>query len=496
MADAGPPAVELRDIRKSFGGTQALRGVSFTAAAGGVTALVGENGAGKSTLLNVLSGVVPADAGEVLLDGRPILVRSPKDAQAAGIAIIHQELSVLPHLSVAENIYLSQLPLRGPFMDWRRLRDDARALLARLDPHIDAQARLGQLSLARQQLVEIAHALALDARVVAMDEPTASLSDEEVRNLFRVIRELREQGQAIIFVSHRLDEVFEIADTITVLRDGQVVGSLPRVEATVERVVAMMVGRSIDQQFPKQATAPGSVVLEVRDIYTRELLRGVSLVVHRGEIVGLAGLVGAGRTELARTIFGADPIERGEVLLDGKPVSIDSPRDAVRLGIGFLTEDRKKSGLILNFPLFRNHTLPSLAKFVRGGRLVQRLEVDAFNRWREGLKIRARSAFQPASALSGGNQQKIVISKWLERNPSVLILDEPTRGVDVGAKVEIYEIMNQLAANGTAILMISSDLPEVLGMSDRIVVMHEGRVTGEFTRSQATKERVMEAAIA
>jgi ribose transport system ATP-binding protein len=283
---------------------------------------------------------------------------------------------------------------------------------------------------------------------------------------------------------------------VTVLRDGQVVGSLPRAEATVERVVSMMVGRSIDQQFPKQPTTPGATLLEVRDLWTRELLRGVSLVVRRGEIVGLAGLVGAGRTELARAIFGADPIERGAILLDGQPVSIHNPGDAVQLGMGFLTEDRKKSGLILNFPLFRNHTLPSVSKFVRAGRLVERLEVDAFAHWATELSIRARSPYQPAHDLSGGNQQKVVIGKWLERNPRLLILDEPTRGVDVGAKVEIYEIMNRLAAAGTAILMISSDLPEVMGMSDRIVVMHEGRVTGEFERAAATKETVMQAAIA
>lgn len=496
MSRPGGADVELRDIRKSFGGTQALRGVTFTARAGEVTALVGENGAGKSTLLNVLSGVMPADAGEIRLAGQLQELRSPKEAQVAGIAIIHQELSVLPYLSVAENVYLSRLPQRGMLLDWRRLMVDCQALLARLGVPIDPRVRVGQLSLARQQLVEMAHALALDTRVLAMDEPTASLSDDDVRNLFRVIRQLRDEGRAIIFVSHRLDEVFEIADRITVLRDGQAVGTLLRAEATVERVVSMMVGRPIDQQFPKQPTRPGTPLLEVRDVWTRELLRGASLVVHRGEIVGLAGLVGAGRTEFARAIFGADPIERGAIVLDGQRVSIHNPGDAVRLGMGFVTEDRKKSGLILNFALFRNHTLPSLSKFVRTGRLVERLEVRAFANWASELRVRARSPYQPAHDLSGGNQQKVVIGKWLERNPRLLILDEPTRGVDVGAKVEIYEIMNRLAAAGTAILMISSDLPEVLGMSDRIVVMHEGRVTGEFQQAEANKEAVMRAAIA
>jgi len=496
MSDPPGAAVELRDIRKSFGGTHALRGVTFVARAGEVTALVGENGAGKSTLLRVLSGVTPADAGNIRLDGQVRELRSPKEAQAAGIAIIHQELSVLPYLSVAENVYLSRLPLRGMFLDWRRLTADCRALLDRVGVRIDPHVRVGHLSLARQQLVEIARALALDAHVLAMDEPTASLSDDEVRNLFRVIRQLRDEGRAIIFISHRLDEVFEIADHITVLRDGQVVGTLSRAAATVERVVSMMVGRPIDQQFPKQPTRPGAPLLEVRDVWTRELLRGVSLVVHRGEIVGLAGLVGAGRTELARAIFGADPIERGAIVLDGQHVTIRNPGDAVQFGIGFLTEDRKKSGLILNFALFRNHTLPSLSKFARAGQLIERLEVEAFARWAADLRIRARSPYQPAHDLSGGNQQKVVLGKWLERNPRLLILDEPTRGVDVGAKVEIYEIMNRLAAAGAAILMISSDLPEVLGMSDRIVVMHEGRVTGEFQRAEATRESVIKAAIA
>jgi ABC-type sugar transport system ATPase subunit len=495
-AESTHPVVELVGIRKSFGGTHALRGVSFAAPAGHVTALVGENGAGKSTLLNVLSGVIRPDAGEIRLNGQVRELHSPTDAQAAGIAIIHQELSVLPHLSVAENVYLTRLPRHGPVVDWQRLRADTSALLARLDVRLDPWTRVGSLSLARQQLVEIAHALALDARVLAMDEPTASLSGEEVRRLFRVILQLRAEGSAIIFVSHRLDEVFAIGDSVTVLRDGQVVGTLLRGEATPEQVVSLMVGRPIDQQFPKQPTHPGATLLDVRHVWTRDLLRDVSLHVRRGEILGLAGLVGAGRTELARAIFGADPIERGQVLLDEQPVAIHSPRDAVRQGIGFLTEDRKKSGLILSFALFRNHTLPSLARFVRAGRIIERLEVAAYTRWATELRIRARSPHQPARDLSGGNQQKLVLSKWLERNPRLLLLDEPTRGVDVGAKVEIYEIMNRLAAAGTAILMISSDLPEVLGMSDRIVVMHEGRVTGEFDRATATRENVMRAAIA
>jgi ABC-type sugar transport system ATPase subunit len=329
-----------------------------------------------------------------------------------------------------------------------------------------------------------------------MDEPTASLSEDEVAGLFRVVRQLREQQVAVIFVSHRLEEVFEIADVITVLRDGRVVGTMRRSDATPDRVVELVVGRSVERQFPGRSGRPGRTVLEVRGLQTRALLRGVSLTVHEGEIVGLAGLVGSGRTELAQAIFGVDPIERGTVLIDDRPVRLRNPGDAIRHGVGFLTEDRKKSGLILDFPLYSNHTLPSLTRFIRGGRLVRRLEVEAFQRWSEKLSIRARSSYQQARLLSGGNQQKAVLAKWLERRPRLLILDEPTRGIDVGTKAEVYRLVTELAAQGTAILMISSDLPEVLGMSDRVVVMHDGRVTGEFDRSEATKERVMRAAIA
>ena len=488
--------VELIDIRKSFGGVHALQGVSFRAAAGEVTALVGENGAGKSTLLKILSGALTADAGEIRLEGRPVNLHTPAQAQRAGIAIIHQELSLVPDLSIAENIFLARLPMRGPLVDWRRLRAESRSLLARQELHLDPSTRVARLPLARQQLVEIARAVAQEARILAMDEPTASLADEEVQILFRLIRQLRDSGVTLIFVSHRLDEVFEIADRITVLRDGQVVGTLAIAEASPDRVVQLMVGRTIEEQFPKAPPQRGDIVLEVRHLWTKDLLRDVSLTVRRGEIVGLAGLVGAGRSELARAIFGADPIARGTLLLEGKPYKPRHPGDAVRQGIGYVPEDRKRSGLLLNFRLFSNHTLASLKKFVRGGRLVQRLEVRAIERWMRELSIRAQSAHQQAASLSGGNQQKLVLSKWLELSPRLLILDEPTRGVDVGAKVELYEIINRLAAAGTAILMISSDLPEVLGMSDRLVVMHEGRVTGEFDRAQATKERVMAAAIA
>lgn len=488
--------VELLDIQKSFGGVRALRGVSFRAEAGEVTAIVGENGAGKSTLLKILSGALSADTGEVRLDGRLVSLRTPAQALRAGIAIIYQELSLLADLSIAENIYLTRLPMRGPLIDWGRLRAETRRLLAELELHLDPSTRVARLSLARQQLVEIARAIAQDARIVAMDEPTASLSDEEVKTLFRLIRQLTGRGATLIFVSHRLDEVLEIADRITVLRDGQAVGTLARGEARPDRLVQMMVGRTLDEQFPKLTQAPREVVLEVRNLWTKDLLRDVSLTVYRGEVLGLAGLVGAGRTELARAIFGADPIERGNLFLAGNPYRPRHPGDAVRLGVAYVPEDRKRSGLLLNFRLFSNHTLASLKKFARAGRLVQRLEVRAFERWMQRLSIRARSAHQQAASLSGGNQQKLVLSKWLELSPRMLILDEPTRGVDVGAKAELYEIINRLAASGTAIVMISSDLPEVLGMSHRVVVMHEGRVTAEFERAQATKERVMAAAIA
>jgi ribose transport system ATP-binding protein len=361
----------------------------------------------------------------------------------------------------------------------------------RLDPRL----RLSELTVGKQQLVEIARGLAQEARVIAMDEPTASLTDDEWQTLVKLIAQLTAEGVAVIFVSHRLEEVFQIADVITILRDGEAVGSLPKAETTPDRVVEMMVGRAIDEQFPKAEADVGTVALEVRGLSTDELLRDVSLEVRKGEVVGLAGLVGAGRTELARAIFGVDRMTAGQILVEGKEVRIRHPGDAIGLGLGYVPEDRTRSGLLLNFQLFSNHTLPSLRKFVRAGRIIRRLEVEAYQRYARDLRIRARDAFQRAAELSGGNQQKLVLSKWLERSPSVLILDEPTRGIDVGAKVEIYEIINALAKAGTAILMISSDLPEVLAMSDRVVVMHEGRITGEFARGEATKERVMEAAI-
>jgi ABC-type sugar transport system ATPase subunit len=494
-ADKRPP-VELVGIKKSFGGVRALSDVSFAAAAGQVTCLVGENGAGKSTLLKIMSGVIEADEGEIRLNGRAASLPSPAAAQKAGIAIIHQELNVLPDLSIAENIYLSRLPVRGPTLDWNRLFSDTHELLTRLQIKLDPRRRVGTLSLARQQMVEIARAIAQRATIIAMDEPTATLSEDDVNRLIALMEQLKRDGVAVIFVSHRLNEVMRVGDRITVLRDGAAVATMARAEATPERVVELMVGRSIDQQFPKEPTERGDVVLEIRDLSTRELLRGVSLSVRRGEIVGLAGLVGAGRTELARAIFGIDRVSGGSIVLDGKAFRPRHPGDAISAGIAYVPEDRKKSGLILNFRLFSNVSLPTLRRFVRGGRVVRDLEISAFSRWARDLNIRAHTPSQTAQSLSGGNQQKVVLAKWLEASPRLLILDEPTRGVDVGAKTEIYAIINRLARAGTAILMISSDLPEVLGMSDRIVVMHEGRVTGEFDREQASEERVMQAAIA
>ena len=494
-ADKRPP-VELVGIKKSFGGVRALSDVSFAAGAGQVTCLVGENGAGKSTLLKIMSGVIEADEGEIRLNGRATSLPSPAAAQKAGIAIIHQELNVLPDLSIAENIYLSRLPVRGPTLDWNRLFSDTHELLTRLQIKLDPRRRVGTLSLARQQMVEIARAIAQRATIIAMDEPTATLSEDDVNRLITLMEQLKRDGVAVIFVSHRLNEVMRVGDRITVLRDGAAVATMARAEATPERVVELMVGRSIDQQFPKEPTERGDVVLEIRDLSTRELLRGVSLSVRRGEIVGLAGLVGAGRTELARAIFGIDRVSGGSIVLDGKAFRPRHPGDAISAGIAYVPEDRKKSGLILNFRLFSNVSLPTLRRFVRGGRVVRDLEISAFSRWARDLNIRAHTPSQTAQSLSGGNQQKVVLAKWLEASPRLLILDEPTRGVDVGAKTEIYAIINRLARAGTAILMISSDLPEVLGMSDRIVVMHEGRVTGEFDREQASEERVMQAAIA
>jgi rhamnose transport system ATP-binding protein len=490
------PLIELHSITKQFGGAQALRGVQLALYPHEVHALVGENGAGKSTLVKILGGVHIPDAGEMLVDGEPVTLHSPNQAQRLGISVIHQHPTLFPDLDVAENVFMGRHPL-GRFggVDWKHMYAEVDTLLATLGVQFTARTPVRSLSVADQQLVEIAKALNVQARVLVMDEPTASLSPREVNELFTIVRRLREQGVAILFVSHRLEEIFELADRITILRDGAFVTSAPVKEMTPEATIRAMVGREMQTLFPKQATTIGASVLSVKHLSRAGAFRDVSFEVHEGEILGFAGLVGAGRTEVAQVLFGIDRPDSGEIRLRGAVVQIDSPATAMQLGIAYVPEDRLSQGLILEFPIRSNITSPIWHKISRWFGLLdfareQSLAQDFFQR----LGIRAQGIDQQTRSLSGGNQQKVVLAKWLTTRPKVLILDEPTRGVDIGAKAEVHRIVSDLAAEGIAIILISSELPEVLAMADRILVMHEGRITAEFDHAAATQENVMIAA--
>jgi ABC-type sugar transport system ATPase subunit len=492
-----PPLLEMRGIVKSFPGVQALRGVNFSLNAGEVLALLGENGAGKSTLMKVLGGAVRADAGAIVIDGVVQHFASPQDSRRAGVAVIYQEFNLVPGLTAGENIFLGQEPTRAGFIAQSEERRRAAELFQRLGVDVDLDTPCRRLTTAQQQLVEIAKALAFQARIIVMDEPSAALTQHEVDRLFAIIGELKRQGIGIVYISHRLDEIFTVADRVTVLRDGANVGERPIVQVSRHELIELMVGRELSDEFPPRSTTIGAPRLEVRGLRRGRAVRDVSLSVRRGEILALTGLVGAGRTETARLIFGADRREAGEIRLDGRVLAIRSPRDAIAAGIGLLTEDRKLQGLVLGHSVRENFGLPNLNWLTRGGFVQLRRERDEFSRYTTTLRIKASSSEQRAGTLSGGNQQKVVLAKWLARNCDVLIFDEPTRGIDVGAKYEIYLLMNELAAQGKAILMISSELPEVLGMADRILVLHEGRVTGEIADPRsATQEQIMKLAIA
>jgi rhamnose transport system ATP-binding protein len=487
------PRVALGGVSKRFAATAALTDVSLELLPGEVHGLVGENGAGKSTLVKILAGVHQPDAGELRLDGQPVTIRDPAHARALGIAVVHQEPKLFPDLSVAENVFLVAPPMRGPAIDWGTMRRRTEALFEALDVRIDVGAQVRGMSMADQQLIEIAKALSIDARVLILDEPTASLSTHEVERLFTIVRRTRERGVAVLFVSHRLDEVFQLCDRATVLRDGRHVVTAATAELTTGDLVRHMVGRAVEL-FPKADSTPGEVRLEVRGLSDAGSFRDVSFAVRAGEILGLAGLVGAGRTEIARVLFGVDRPAAGEIRLDGRPVRFGSPSEAMDAGIAYVPEDRHQDGLVLDFSIAENVTLPILRRLFR--RLLTRgsAERALAQGYVDQLRVRTTGVRQEVGALSGGNQQKVVIAKWLATKPRVLILDEPTRGVDIGAKVEVHRIVSDLAASGLAIVMISSDLPEVLAMSDRILVLHEGRVAGELARAEATEERVMWAA--
>lgn len=494
MADI--PLLRMEGITKSFPGVHALRGVDLELHSGEVLALLGENGAGKSTLIKVLAGAHVPDAGVIRIREEVTPIRNPIAARRAGVAVMYQEFNLIPSLTAAENIFLGRERTTAGWLRHGEEHRRAEDLFRRIGVAIPPDALCRDLSIAQQQVVEIAKALAIDASILVMDEPSATLTPQEVERLFAVIRDLQAHGLGIIYISHRIDEIFSIAGRVMVMRDGQHVGTLPVGQVSRDRLIEMMVGRRLDQEFPRRSATPGKPGLVVQNLRRGHAVRDVSFTIRRGEILGLTGLVGSGRTETARLIFGADRRDGGTIALDGRPLTIAQPRDAIRSGIALLTEDRKGQGLVVNQSVRDNFALPNLPFWSRLGFVNSRREGVAFNRFVESLRIRLADPEQPVKNLSGGNQQKVVLAKWLQRNCDVVIFDEPTRGIDVGAKYEIYLLMNELAAQGKAILMISSELPEVLGMSDRILVMHEGRLTGEITDvARATQEQIMQLAV-
>lgn len=496
MSDSETSLLEMRNVSKTFPGVKALQDVSLTLGRGEVLALLGENGAGKSTLMKVLGGAHKPDLGEIRIEGKSIEIHSPHESQAAGIAIIYQEFNLVPGLTAADNIFLGQEKTRAGFVRRGEERRRAAELFKRLEIDINPDELCSNLTVAQQQIVEIAKALSLDARILVMDEPSAALTTREVDRLYAVIRELKAQGIGIVYISHRLDEIFEVCDRVSVLRDGQNVGEKPVVDVTRKSLIEMMVGRELKDEFPARDTHIGEPRLEVNGLNRGNAVKDVTLNVREGEILGLTGLVGAGRTETVRLIFGADKRDSGIVKLDGKELKIKSPSDAIRARIGLLTEDRKLQGLVLPHSVRDNFALPNLDWLSRLGFVKRKEERESFGGYVDSLKIKVPHQEQAAKNLSGGNQQKVVLAKWLARNCEVLIFDEPTRGIDVGAKYEIYCLMNELAAKGKSIIMISSELPEILGMSDRILVMHEGRVTGEIDDvKNATQEQIMDLAV-
>ena len=486
------PLLEVRGLVKSFPGVRALKGVSLTLDRGEVLAVIGENGAGKSTLMKILAGVQRPDAGEILLDGRVIAIRSIHDALALGIALIHQELNLADNLDVAANIFLGREKLRAGLINTAHLRREARRFLDAVGLRVDPATVVGTLTIGQQQLVEIAKALSVDARVLIMDEPTSSLSIREAETLFQVIRDLRGRGVSIVYISHRLGEVKELADRVTVLRDGENAGSLPRENISHAAMVKLMVGRDLSQFYPHTPHTPGDIIFEAKAVRTpAHPHHELSFAIRAGEIVGIAGLVGAGRTELLATIFGVAPALGGTMRIAGRDISPQSPRDAIAAGLALVPEDRKKQGVILEMAVRDNLSLASLRRDARHGFLNRRRAADLSAEMIQSLQIKTPGDRQVIQFLSGGNQQKVVLGKWLALRPRLLLLDEPTRGIDVGAKQEIYRLMEDLARQGIAILFASSEMEEILGMSDRALVMHEGRIAGELSRSELSEEAVM-----
>lgn len=492
------PFLQLRNISKAFPGVQALDNVSIDINKGEIHALLGENGAGKSTLIKLLTGVHHWDSGTVTYDGKELTSITPSQAiREYGIVPIYQELNLIPELDVAENIFLGREVLaneRFRIIDRKEIVRRTTEILDTLGQNISPTALVGTLGVGKQQMVEVAKALSIEARLLILDEPTASLGEDETEDLFRVMRQLKDQGVTIIFISHKLDEVLEISDRFTVLRDGKKIVTTEAEGASKEDIISYMVGRKLGDQYPKMATTQGDVALEVRGLSTASLLSDISFSAYRGQVLGVAGLVGAGRTELARAIIGADPRSSGRIFVNGAEVQINSPKDALKHGIALLTEDRKGQGLFLGNTVLFNATVANLKRYVRRILIDVNRQKDAAAEVVRQLGIKTPGLNTMTLQLSGGNQQKVVIGKWLNTDADIFIFDEPTRGIDVGAKVEVYNIINQLIADGAAVIMISSELPEILGMSDRIIVLSEGRLTAEFSREEATQEKIMAAA--
>jgi ribose transport system ATP-binding protein len=490
---AAVPALEMRHISKQYPGVRALDDVSLTVGVGEVHALLGENGAGKSTLMKILAGAQSRDGGEILINGQPAAIDSPQKAMDLGISIIYQEFNLVPYLSAGENIFLGREPraaLPG-FVDFKTLYREAQQVIDKLGVRMDARTPVNRLSIAQQQMVEIAKATSKKARIIVMDEPSATLTDHELQALFDLIRQLKSEGVSVIYISHRLEEIFEVCDRATIMRDGKWIATRDVADLTREEIIRLMVGRELKDAIPKVSATPGEVALRVEHLNRAGVLHDINFEVRQGEVLGLAGLVGAGRTETARAIFGADPIDSGKIEVLGKSVKIRSPQDAIRHGIGLVTEDRKQQGLVLGMAIRENTTLANLDLLATLGFIRRREEREVAEKYRGDLSIKTPTIEQAVQNLSGGNQQKVVLAKWLFTGSKVLIFDEPTRGIDVGAKSEIYKLMNELAAKGVAIIMISSELPEILGMSDRILVMHEGRIAGELSRAEADQESIM-----
>ncbi len=489
------PVLEMRSISKRFDATQALDGVSLTLYPGEVHALLGENGAGKSTLIKIMTGIHPPDSGDILLDGCAVQINNAMAAQSLGIAAIYQEPMIFPDLDVAENIFVGHAN-QGAFMQWGKVHSEAEAILQQLDVKLDVRMPARGLTLAAQQAVEIAKAISLNVRVLIMDEPTASLSAHEVEQLFRLVNTLRKQGVAILFISHRMDEVFSIADRVSVFRDGKWISTKVRNDVTPDGAIRDMVGRAVEDFFAKTQAQHGEVLLSVRNLGKAGAFRDVSFDVHRGEVLGFAGLVGARRTDVGLALFGIEPADKGEITFDGQHVVIRTPEQATQLGIAYVTEDRRQLGLSMPQSVTTNITLPLIKKYVTSlGLLDSQREAQTAEVFKSQLSIRTPSVGHQVGKLSGGNQQKVMLGKWLNTQPKLLILDEPTRGIDVGAKADVHHIINDLAQQGIAIILISSDLPEVLGMSDRVLVMREGHQMGIFNRAEATQESVMTAAM-